>query len=84
MRREEVAAVIEEKLAKLGVPPHCVCIKRVPARVELSFVAGGTPMAKQFRSGITRPELDLALKDIELFVNEHIGGRDIQEAIATT
>lgn len=82
MKRDDVVTEVEKALKELGVPPHCLVINKVPAKVEVKVaVGGGGFVTKTFRSGITKAELEMALGDIETFVNQRRGTVDIEEAI---
>lgn len=82
MRREDVAHEIENALIKLGVKRHCSEIKIVPSRVRVSFLLAGKLYERELRSGISPPELEEVMHELERFVRQVEGTIHIEDAIA--
>lgn len=80
MNKQDVMEAVTAALAEFGVPEHCFSVKAVPAQVEVQLVAGGGRMIVNLRSGITRPELDLALSRLGAHADRR-GTVDLEEVI---
>lgn len=81
MKRPEATKYLNERLEGMGVKPHCIGLKLISPAMELSVVAGGAVITKRLKSGVTRQELEIALEDIERFVNQKEGTVDLEERL---
>jgi hypothetical protein len=82
MKRPEATKYLNERLTEMGVQPHRIGIKQINPAMEISVVAGGAIITKKLRSGVTRHEIEIALEDIERFINLKDGTVDIEELLA--
>jgi hypothetical protein len=65
MGRDEIARELTRALGKLGVSASTCGISKVPACVRLDVVVHGEVHKVEFRTGITRPELEFKLGALE-------------------
>jgi hypothetical protein len=65
MRRDEVQRAIREKLDQLGIPENVCGLRAVPSGVELNVLVGNDGQKIVARSGITRPELNEHVRQLE-------------------
>jgi len=65
MRREDVIKRVNDRLQKLTVPAHVSSVRKIPSYVEVQLLLGEDKRTFRFRSGITPPELEYKLGEIE-------------------
>jgi len=65
MRREDVIKRVNDRLAALHVPKHVSSVRKIPSYVEVQLLLGEDKRTLRFRSGITPPELEYKLGELE-------------------
>ena len=81
MRRDEVQHAVIAKLRELGVPTHVFTVRKIPSSTECNVLIGKDAKKLTLRSGITRPELNEHLRQLEAWWTDRQGQVDLEEAI---
>jgi hypothetical protein len=65
MKRNVLIEFVEERLAKVGVPKHCIGIAKVPSCVRVEVVVRGKVKQVDLRTGMTRGEVASTMERLE-------------------
>src|SRR5262244_866603 len=82
MHSSDVIKLVRERLGSPGVPKHLATVRKVPCFVEINVLIGNEWCKVRLRSGITPPELDFKLTEVEnAWRLKRAGQVDLEEAI---